>query len=148
LYLLGTVKRPWRDYVQRIGLYIVLLNAIGTGYFHTNAPQYQYDRLLHFAASFWSVPLIILFAMVISGRLPKARTTILYACIAIFFGIFLWEGWQYFSDHVFRSRSFYDARQAINRDFIEDVVFGIFGIFASIPYVRKRMPMFRSYLRS
>ena len=148
LFRLGTVKDAWRATVERIGMYIVVLNAAGTAYFHTIAPQYQYDRLLHFVCAFWSVPLVILLLVLFRNRLSNPKRIIVIACVTIFLGIFLWEGFQYFSDQVFRSRSFYDARQAINRDFIEDVIFGILGILASIPYVRKMIPVYRGYIRT
>jgi hypothetical protein len=151
-YRIGTVRRAWRTYVEQLAFVLVLLNAVGTVYFHTayfsaRAPFYQYDRVLHFSSAFLIVPLLIVFWIVIHGRLGNPRTTLRWVMLIAGVGLFGWEGWQYFNDVVFGSHSFFDYAQSIRYDFWEDIAMGALGLLMTIPYTRRMMPRFRAFLR-
>src|SRR3989344_110116 len=73
LYRIRTVKHGWLSYVEKMGFILVLLNAIGTVFFHSAffsvvAPSYQYDRVLHLTAGFLIVPLLMMLWIVTHGK--------------------------------------------------------------------------------
>jgi hypothetical protein len=117
-----------------IALLLILLNAPATIYFHVEGYALQYDRFLHFAVSFFLIPLIMLLSGFLWEKALQVRTALALAVP----GLVLWEGFQYLNDRLFGSNTFFDYGQNIRVDVAEDLVFGLAGIFLWL-LLRKRI---------
>lgn len=131
-----TVKIEWVKKIERFGFFIVILNAPASLILHKLG--FQYDRFLHFSVAFFAFMIFLLLwlpVMKINGEEIKKRSLLLYLFAFLFIGLFLWEILQYNIDQLFGTKLFFDAKQEIKIDFLEDILFGTFGLFAALFYV-------------
>jgi hypothetical protein len=134
-----TVNREWLRYAESITLALLLINAPGAIYFHTDAASLQYDRFLHIAGGALTLLMLVLVSLAASGSVRRTRQMVPWLIVIAVALQGLWEVFQYFSDGTFGSIMFFDGTQAIAVDVAEDIFFGITGIFAALPYILLRL---------
>jgi len=78
----------------------------------------------------------------ISGEKVKKRNLLLYLFAILFVALFLWEMLQYNIDQLFGTKLFFDAKQEIKIDFLEDIFFGTCGLLAAVIYVNFSLKKF------
>ncbi len=143
-----TVKIEWARKIEYFTFFIVVFNAPGSLILHSLG--IQYDWFLHFVAALLSLiifSLLWLPVMKIKGKEIKKRSFLLYLFAVLFIGLFLWEALQYNIDQLFGTKLFFDARQEIKVDFLEDIFFGTCGLFAAIIYLNYSLKKFLLTLR-
>ena len=142
------VKAEWMKKIEYFGFFIVVSNAPGSLILHELG--FQYDRFLHFAAAFFSLIIFLLLwlpVMKISGEKVKKRNLLLYLFAILFVCLFLWEILQYNIDQLFGTKLFFDAKQEIKIDFLEDIFFGTCGLLAAVIYVNFSLKKFLLMLK-
>lgn len=143
-----TVKIEWARKIEYFAFFIVIFNAPGGLILHSLG--IQYDRFLHFAAAFLSLiifSLLWLPVMRIKGKEIKKRKFLLYIFAVLFIGLFLWEALQYNIDQLFGTKLFFDVKQEIRIDFLEDILFGTCGLFVALFYLNHSLKKFLLTLR-
>lgn len=143
-----TVKFEWVKKIEFFTFFIVLFNAPASLILHDLG--FQYDRLLHFIVPFFSLMIFSLLwipVMKIKGKEIKKRRFLLYIFAVLFIGLFLWEALQYSIDQLFDTKLFFDAKQEIRTDFLEDIFFGICGLFAAVIYLNYSLKKFLLVLK-
>jgi len=80
--------------------------------------------------------------------MPARGTTVFLISLLLFGGLFFWEGIQYSVDRVFGTKLFYDVRQDIKIDFVEDIFFGFLGVAAAAAYSHRHFGKLLSSLES
>ena len=126
------LTKEWLKNVERIGLYVLLVNIPGSVYLHELG--IQYDRFLHFAAGllvYYAAILLLtpLFTKQLSGNKKKILGI---NFIATFIGLFIWELIQWSSDQLFGTHLFFDSKQPITLDVTEDIIFGFAGLLIAL----------------
>ena len=138
-----TVRAEWPRKIEYFTFFIVVFNAPGGLILHDLA--IQYDRFLHFTVAFLALiifSLLWLPVMKIKGKEIKKRSFLLYLFAVLFIGLFLWEALQYNIDQLFGTKLFFDVKQEIKTDFLEDIFFGTCGLFAAIIYLNYSLKKF------
>jgi len=133
----GSLTPAWLTRVERLGFFLVAIDAPGTLYFHERSAIYQYDRLLHFLVGLSLISLLVLLVLPFLKNTVRVRKLIPLIGLAAFVGLFAWEGWQFINDRLFGTHLFFDHAQPILQDFWEDIAFGTAGLICSIPFVRR-----------
>ncbi|MBZ9577585.1 hypothetical protein KJA13_00920 [Patescibacteria group bacterium] len=144
-----TVKVEWMKKIEYFAFFIVLLSAPASLILHDLG--FQYDRFLHFAVAFFALiifSLLWLPVMKISGEEVKKRNLLLYLFAVLFVALFLWEILQYNIDQLFGTKLFFDAKQEIKVDFLEDILFGAAGLIAAVIYLNFSLKKFSGLLIS
>jgi len=137
------VRVGWARKIEYFTFFIVVFNAPGSLILHELG--FQYDRFLHFIVAFLSLiifSLLWLPVMKINGKEIKKSSLLFYLFSVLFVGLFLWEGLQYNSDQLFGTKLFFDVKQEIKIDFLEDIFFGTCGLFAAVFYVNYSLKKF------
>lgn len=131
----------WVLKLETFGALVIIFNAAGSLFFHAHPPEFQYDRLLHFAMGAITAVIAGLFFLLAikkdSRYYGKKLLLILMSGSVIFVGLFAWELFQYSQDKIFGTRLFYDTMQPIVINFWEDIFFGFIGILAGLFYIHK-----------
>ncbi len=138
-----TVKFEWAKKIEFLTFFIIIFNAPASLILHDLG--FQYDRFLHFVVPFLSsiiFSLLLIPVMKIKGKEIKKGRFLLYIFAVLFIGLFLWEALQYNIDQIFHTKLFFDVKQEIKVDFLEDIFFGICGLFAAIIYLNYSLKKF------
>ena len=133
----------WVRKIEFFTFFIIIFNAPASLILHDLG--FQYDRLLHFVVPFFSLiifSLLWLPVMKIKRKEIKKRRFLLYIFAVLFIGLFLWEALQYNIDQLFGTKLFFDVKQEIKVDFLEDIFFGTCGLFAAIIYLNYSLKKF------
>lgn len=144
-----TVRSEWMRKIECFSFFIIVSNAPGGLILHELG--FQYDRFLHFAVAFFSFIIFLLLwlpVMKINGEEVKKRNLLLYLFVILFIGLFLWEILQYNIDQLFGTKLFFDAKQEIEIDFLEDIFFGTCGLLVAVFYVNFSLKKFLGVLIS
>ncbi len=118
----------------------MLINAPGSLFFHGVAPQYEYDRFLHFAGGIFLPVLslgILIPVLKMYGINIRRTKVIWFGFFAITAGLFVFEFYQFSVDKIFGTHLFWDGAQPIQNDFTEDIVFGFIGMLIGLARMRK-----------
>ena len=143
-----TVRIEWARKIEYFAFFIVVFNVPGGLILHSLG--IQYDRFLHFIIAFLSLiifSLLWLPVMKIKGKEIKKRRFLLYIFAVLFIGLFLWEALQYNIDQLFGTKLFFDVKQEIKVDFLEDIFFGTCGLFIAIIYLNYSLKRFLLVLK-
>lgn len=130
------VKYEWIKKIEYFSFFIIILNAPASLILHDLS--FGYDRFLHFVAASFSLiifSLLWLPVMKINGEEIKKRKLLICLFLILFASLFLWETLQYSIDQIFGTKLFFDAKQKIEVDFLEDVLFGVCGLLAAVFYI-------------
>ena len=144
----GVVKKEWVKKIEYFSFFIIILNAPASLILHDLG--FGYDRFLHFAAAFFSLIIFLLLwlpVMKINGEEIKKRKLLITLFVLLFVSLFLWEMLQYNIDQIFGTKLFFDAKQEIKIDFLEDILFGTCGLLAAVFYINYSFKKFLLVLR-
>ena len=133
-------KRATIDMVKRVellGALAIALNIPGSLFFHDMGVQY--DRVIHFS----TVALYVLMAFIIVSLffekpLDNKKNVLKWSGIAVFLGLFLFELFQFMLDIMFGTHLFFDLKQSITVDILEDILFGTAGLALGLLYIYYR----------
>ena len=142
------VRIEWVKKIEYFSFFIILLNAPASLILHDLS--FGYDRFLHFAAAFFALIIFFLLwlpVMKINGEEIKKRNLLLYLFAILFIALFIWEILQYNIDQVFGTKLFFDAKQEIKVDFLEDILFGTSGLLVALFYVNYSFKKFLLVLK-
>ncbi len=139
--LKGQVTRRWLSTLELLIVFMLLINAPASLWWHEMG--FQYDRFLHFGAAFLAVPILVL---LIGGFRRSLSAALRPTLILMFIALFAWEGFQYTSDILFGTQLFHDSVQSIQRDFTEDIIFGALGIITALPLIRHLVARTTDYI--
>jgi hypothetical protein len=134
----NVVSFNWVRKIDFFAFFIVAFNAPGSLILHDL--NFQYDRLLHFAAAFFSIIVFFLLWLPvkkIKGKEIRKRKYLIFVFVVLFFALFLWESVQYTIDQIFGTKLFYDPSQSKIVDSSEDVFFGFWGLIAGTLYLNR-----------
>lgn len=126
--------------IELLLLGIIVASAPGSLWLHDMG--IQYDRFLHFAVSFMSLPILIL--IFAAFGIEKRKKNLLITIPLLFLGLFAFEVYQYSVDVIFGTQLFYDAAQNIKIDVVEDIIFGIAGGLLGIYFYVYRLDIFKN----
>ena len=85
--------------------------------------------------------------MKINGEEIKKRKLLLYLLAILFVSLLLWEILQYNIDQIFGTKLFFDAKQEIKIDVLEDILFGTLGLLVAVIYVNYSFKKFLLVLK-
>ena len=128
-------------HIELFGTLIIALNIPNSLFLH--AMGIQYDRVLHFL-----VGMIIVFMMatILSAFYERPEISkkqiLTWSGVSVFFGLFIFEWWQFTMDSIFGTKLFFDVTQNIVVDFREDILFGTIGLALGLFYVYFRFAPF------
>lgn len=131
-----TVKIEWVKKIEYFAFFIVISNVPASLILHELG--FEYDRFLHFVVAFFVLIIFLLLwlpVMKINGEEIKKRKLLFYLFAILFVCLFLWEILQYNIDQLFGTKLFFDLKQEIKIDFLEDILFGTAGLLAAVIYV-------------
>lgn len=141
------VKFEWVKKIEYFSFFIIVLNAPASLVLHELG--IEYDRFLHFSVAFFAfIIFLLLWLPVIKIRRKeiKKKSFLPYIFILLLIGLFLWEALQYDIDQFFGTKLFFDLEQEIKIDFLEDILFGILGLFVALFYINLSFKKFLSTL--
>jgi len=133
------VSSEWLKQVEVFIFLILAFNVPGSLVFHDLG--FQYDRFLHFIVAFLALALFLILwlpVMKINGERIEKKRILIMLFFVLFFSLFFWEMFQFTSDQIFGTKSFFDVRQSIARDFLEDILFGTLGLILGTIYINKK----------
>ena len=142
------VKYEWVEKIEYLSFFIIILNALASLILHDLG--FQYDRFLHFSAASFSLIIFLLLwlpVMKINGEEIKKRKILICLFMILFVSLFLWETLQYSIDQIFGTKLFFDAKQRIEVDFLEDILFGTCGLIAAVIYINYSFKKFLLVLK-
>ncbi|MDA1038500.1 MAG: hypothetical protein O2877_02305 [bacterium] len=126
------VSATWLKHLEIILLFVVLINAPASLWFHDLG--FQYDRFLHFFAAFLATLFIIRF---FSPLFETRSTWYLLGILTVLVSLtFVWEGLQWSIDMFFNTYLFHDSKQIITIDFWEDISFGSLGAALAVLFTK------------
>jgi len=143
-----TVKNEWIKKIEYFSFFIIILNAPASLILHDLG--FGYDRFLHFSAAFFSLIIFLLFwlpVMKINGEEIKKRKVLISLFLVLFVSLFLWEILQYNIDQLFDTKLFFDAKQKIEVDVLEDILFGLCGLLIALFYINYSFKKFLLVLK-
>lgn len=113
--------------VELFGTFIMAVNIPGSLFFHDIGVQY--DRVIHF---FTGVLIVLIASLIVAlfykSPLDNKKHILKWSGMAVFLGLFLFELLQFTIDKTFGTHLFFDFKQSITVDFMEDILFGIGGL--------------------
>lgn len=125
------LNASWLTTTEMIGALIILVNAPGSLVLHDLG--IQYDRFLHYTAGglvyFLAIP--ILGALLVRDPARERRKLMLIGACVVFVGLFGFETYQWSADRLFGTELFHDMTQPIERDVVEDIIFGALGLLTA-----------------
>ena len=142
------VKYEWIKKIEYFSFFIIILNAPASLILHDLG--FQYDRFLHFGVPFFSLIVFLLLwlsVMKINGEEIKKRKLLICLFLILFASLFLWEILQYSIDQIFGTKLFFDAKQKIEVDALEDILFGVSGLLVALFYVNYSFKKFLLVLK-
>ena len=142
------VKYEWVEKIEYLSFFIIILNAPASLILHNLG--FQYDRFLHFVVPPFSLIIFLLLwlpVMKINGEEIKKRKVLICLFMILFASLFLWETLQYSIDQIFGTKLFFDAKQRIEVDFLEDILFGTCGLIAAVIYINYSFKKFLLVLK-
>ena len=142
------VKYEWVEKIEYLSFFIIILNALASLILHDLG--FQYDRFLHFVVPPFSLIIFLLLwlpVMKINGEEIKKRKVLICLFMILFASLFLWETLQYSIDQIFGTKLFFDAKQRIEVDFLEDILFGTCGLIAAVIYINYSFKKFLLVLK-
>jgi hypothetical protein len=129
---IGMVKR-----IELFGALVIALNVPGSLFFHDMGVQY--DRVIHFSTVILYVLMASLIVSLFYEKPSDNKKHILkWSGIAVFLGLFLFELFQFTLDTVFETHLFFDLKQSITVDILEDILFGTAGLVSGLLLVYYR----------
>lgn len=138
LLLPRVIYHHWREIRERVaintiksmeffGTLIIAVNIPGSLFFHDIGVQY--DRVIHF---FTGVLIVLIASLIIAlfykSPLDNKKHILKWSGMAVFLGLFLFELLQFTLDKTFGTHLFFDFKQSITVDFLEDILFGTAGL--------------------
>jgi hypothetical protein len=142
------LKSAWIRHAEAIVFLVLLLNAPGALYFHTFAPEIQFDRFQHFTGGFLTLSFLVLWVLAITNSAARTRSLLIILILSAVILQVAWEGFQFSSDRVIGSEMFYDGKQDIARDVAEDIGLGVIGVLLAIPYAYHVLRTPQRYLQT
>ncbi len=132
------VTNEWIKKIEYFSFFIIILNAPASLILHDLG--FQYDRFLHFSAPFFALIVFLLLwlpVMKINGEEIKKRKLLICLFLVLFASLFLWEILQHNIDQLFGTKLFFDTKQEIEVDVLEDILFGACGLLIAILYANR-----------
>ncbi len=124
------VGEEWLRTVEILAALIILVNAPGSLILHDLG--IQYDRFLHFICGVLILLIVVPLVSAIRGFGASVSVTLWISVTLVFVGLFGFEAFQYSSDRVFGTLLFHDQVQSIERDVMEDIIFGTLGLALTV----------------